>query len=264
MTYSTKKLIALLLVMFAPAIGASAESGHLIQQSDANIADQESLQRGAKYFNNYCLSCHSLKYLRYSRMAEDLGLTEEQVMGSLNFTGAKFGDAMTAAMTASDGEKWFGKAPPDLSLVTRVKHGGADWVYSYLKSFYADPKRPLGWNNPVFPGASMPHVLWELQGTQAAVFDTVMKDVIETDASGKKVKSQVATQEFAHFELIKPGTLNAQEYNQVIRDIAAFLAYVGEPVALQRKNIGWKVLLFLSIFTFIAWLLKVEYWKDVH
>lgn len=255
-----KKLIAIAfaLLAFAPVAAVSAsEGGHgLIQQSDANIKDPESLQRGAKYFLNYCLSCHSLKYMRYSRMASDLGLSEEEVMGSLNFTGTKFGETMTVAMRPEDAEKWFHKAPPDLSLTARVKHGGADWIYSYLKSFYVDPAQPLGWNNTVYPGVSMPHVLWELQGKQAAVFETHKAH----GANGKDTE----TKTFSHFEQIAPGKLTAVEYDQVARDIAAFLEYAGEPAALKRTAIGWIVVLFLALFTFLTWLLKTEYWSDVH
>lgn len=255
------KLIAVTLAFLAFSIAqpslASSEGGHgLIQQSDANVGDRESLQRGSKYFVNYCLSCHSLKYMRYSRMAADLGLTEQEVMGSLNFTGAKFGETMTVAMRPDDGAAWLGVSAPDLSLVARVKHGGADWIYSYLKSFYVDPKRPMGWNNMVFPGASMPHVLWELQGTQAAVFETTKSH----GSDGKEMDVQV----FSHFEPITAGKLDAKQYDQVARDIAAFLEYVGDPSASQRESIGWIVVLFLGFLTFMAWLLKTEYWSDVH
>lgn len=255
------KLIALVFATLTfsastPVLAASGSDHGLILQSDANVNDRESLQRGAKYFMNYCLSCHSLKYMRYSRMAEDLGLTEEEVMGSLNFTGTKFGETMTVAMQSADGDKWFGKAAPDLSLTARVKHGGADWIYSYLKSFYLDPSRPLGWNNLVFPGASMPHVLWELQGTQAAVY--------ESHAAHGPEGTPTGTQVFSHFEPVTAGSLSSKDYDQVARDIAAFLEYVGEPAVLQRKSIGWVVLLFLSLFAFVAWLLKTEYWSDVH
>ncbi len=256
-----KKLIALIFATLAfvsitPVLASSAGGPSLILQSDANVGDRESLQRGAKYFMNYCLSCHSIKYMRYARMAEDLGLTEEEVMGSLNFTGIKFGETMTVAMQSADGDKWFGKAAPDLSLTARVKHGGPDWIYSYLKSFYVDTSRPLGWNNLVFPGASMPHVLWELQGTQAAVYETHESH----DANGKPTEVQV----FSHFEPVTTGSLSSKEYDQVARDIAAFLEYVGEPAVVQRKSIGWIVILFLGLFTFVTWLLKTEYWSDVH
>lgn len=241
-------------VLFAPPLAAS-EGGNLLH-SGANVEDQASLQRGAKYFSNYCLSCHSLKYMRWSRLARDLGLSEAQVMGSLNFAGTKFGDPITVALTAEDGNRWFGKAPPDLSLIARARPGGADYIFSYLKSFHLDDKRPLGWNNTVFPAASMPNVLWELQGTQAAVYDTQRVK----DESGQEVDKEV----FSHFEMVKPGKLTPEEFDGLARDLSAFLEYVGEPAALQRRDVGWKVILFLAFFTFVAWLLKAEYWRDVH
>ncbi|HET7301451.1 MAG TPA: cytochrome c1, partial [Oleiagrimonas sp.] len=144
----------------------AAEEGGGLMSSGANTRDVASLQRGARTFFNYCAGCHSLKYERYSRIAQDLGLSEDEVMQNLDFTGAKFGDPVISAMPAADATKWFGKAPPDLSL--EVEARGADWVYSYLNSFYLDPSRPVGWNNTVFPNASMPNVLWELQGLQVA------------------------------------------------------------------------------------------------
>lgn len=253
---SVKQLLATMAFALLSSLAMANEGGELIQSSGANVEDQQSLQRGAKYFVNYCMSCHNLKYLRYSRLAADLDLSEEQVMASLNPGGNKFGDTMTVALAPADAALWFGKAPPDLSLTTRYREGGADWVYSYLKSFYVDPKRPSGWNNLVFPAASMPHVLWELQGTQAAVFDT---------ESTKNTEGElVQVSKFSHFELIKPGKLDALAYDQVARDIATFLEYVGEPAVFQRKDVGWKVILFLVFFTFIAWRLKQEFWSDVH
>ena len=244
-----KKLIALVFSLFAATANASGGAG--LQHSGANLNDQKSLQDGAALFVNYCMSCHSLKYMRYSRMAADLGLTEDQVMGSLNFTGAKFGEVMTVAMTAADAEKWLGKAPPDLSLVARVR-GGPDWIYTYLKSFYRDPARPLGWNNVLFPGASMPHVLWEQQGVQSAVFDAP-----HGGAAG-------AAPVFAHFEQVQPGSISAEEYDRLARDIANFLQYAAEPAALKRQQLGVWVLLFLVVLTAMTWLLKRDYWRDVH
>jgi len=253
---TVKSLLAALAFALLSSVALANEGGELIAPSGANVDDQQSLQRGAKYFVNYCMSCHNLKYMRYSRLAADLDLSEQQVMDALNPGGNKFGETMTVAMAPADAALWFGKAPPDLSLTTRYREGGADWVYSYLKSFYVDPKRPSGWNNLVFPSASMPHVLWELQGNQAAVYDTV---------SAKNAEGELLqTQKFSHFELIKPGKLDAKAYDQVARDIATFLEYVGEPAVFQRKDVGWKVILFLAFFTFITWLLKKEYWSDVH
>ena len=244
-----KKLIALVFSLFAAT--AQASGGSNLQHSGADLSDADSLKHGAALFVNYCMSCHSLKYVRYSRMAADLGLTEDEVMGSLNFTGAKFGEAMTVAMTAADGEKWLGKAPPDLSLVARVR-GGPDWIYTYLKSFYRDPARPLGWNNVLFPGASMPHVLWEQQGVQSAVFDA--------PHGGPAGAAPV----FARFEQVQPGQLSAEDYDKVARDIANFLQYAAEPAALQRQRFGVWVLLFLVALTGLSWVLKREYWRDVH
>lgn len=229
-----------LLVAALPAL-ASEEGG--LPSSGANINDQASLQRGAKLFFNYCVGCHSLKYVRYSRMAEDLGLSEQEVMKNLNFTGAKFPETVESHMPAGDAAKWFGKAPPDLSLEVRAKT--ADWVFAYLNSFYLDPSRPVGWNNTVFPNAAMPNPLWELQGVQIAVHKPGEEGV-------EKLK------------LIKPGRMTPEQYQQATRDLTSFLEYASEPAALQRKHYGIWVLLFLAGFTFLAYLLKKEYWKDVH
>lgn len=245
-----KKLIALAFSLVASLAQASGGPTQL-QSSGADLSDQASLQRGATLFMNYCMGCHSLKYLRYSRMAADLGLTEEQVMSSLNFTGIKFGEQMTVAMKPADGDKWIGKAAPDLSLTARVR-GSSDWIYTYLNSFYRDPARPLGWNNVLFPGASMPNVLWELQGVQSAVFNAPEGG----HAGGAPV--------FSHFEQAQPGRLKPEEFNQVARDISNFLQYAAEPAGLKRQQIGVWVLLFLSVLTILTWLLKHEYWRDVH
>ncbi|MEO7199873.1 MAG: cytochrome c1 [Dokdonella sp.] len=226
---------------------AADESAGIVS-ANTSITNQGSLQRGAQLFVNYCSGCHSLRFMRYSRMAEDLGLSEQQVMDNLNFTGAKYGDKMHATMTAADGTKWFGAPPPDLSLEVRAK--GADWVYSYLRSFYVDPSRPVGWNNVVFPNASMPNVLWELQGIQTAAF--------------KPAAEEGADPEFDAFSLQQPGQLSPGQFDEAARDITAFLQYVSEPAALQRHAIGIWVLLYLILFTILAWFLKHEYWKDVH
>lgn len=245
-----KKLIALAFTLCATLAQASGDPNAL-KQSGADLSDRASLQRGAALYTNYCLGCHSLKYMRYSRVAADLGLTEEQVMGSLNFTGAKFGDPMTIAMQPADAEKWLLKAAPDLSLISRVR-GGPDWIYTYLKSFYRDPARPLGWNNTLFPNVGMPNVLWELQGVQSAVFDA---------AHGGPAG---AAPVFARFETLEPGRMNGEQFDQVARDISNFLQYAAEPAALKRQQIGVWVLLFLTILTLMTWILKHEYWRDVH
>ena len=247
----TKKWIALLAsaaagLLFSAA--ALAAAGGPVQQAGNDLSDRASLQRGAKLYMNYCSSCHSLKFLRYSRMAEDLGLTEEEVMGNLNFTGAKFGEHIQVTMRDADGTEWFGKMPPDLSLISRVR--GSDWIYTYLKSFYLDETRPLGWNNTLFPNASMPNPLWQQQGLQHAVFG-------EHDAV-------TGTTPVERLEVATPGTQNAAQFDQTVRDLTAFLEYASEPAALKRQGIGVWVILFLSFLTLLAWLLKNEYWRDVH
>lgn len=235
-----------LALLLGTTSAAFAEEGSY-PNANTSIADQASLQRGAKLFFNYCVGCHSLKYLRYSRISADLGLTEQQVTDELDFTGAKFGDEVNSAMPATDAEKWFGKAPPDLSLEVRAK--GADWVSAYLHSFYLDPTRPVGWNNTVFPNASMPFPLWELQGVQIAQMAPAKPG---EDATVQKLV------------LKQPGSMTPEQYDQAIRDLTSFLQYASEPAALQRTAIGAWVLLYLALFTFLAYLLKKEYWKDVH
>ena len=226
---------------------ALAATGGDLQQSGVDLGDQASLQRGAQLYMNYCSGCHSLKYLRYSRIAEDLGLSEEQVQASLNLTGAKVGETVLTSFSTEQGNAFFGKAPPDLSLISRVR--GSDWIYTYLKSFYLDEERPLGWNNKLFPAVSMPNPLWELQGLQHAEFG-------EPDATGERPVTGL--------KVTQPGSLDPQAFDQSVRDITAFLEYAGEPAALKRQSMGVWVILFLAAFTFLAWLLKKEYWRDVH
>ena len=246
----TKKWIALLAsaaagLLFSAA--ALAAAGGPVQQAGNDLSDRASLQRGAALYMNYCSSCHSLKFLRYSRMAEDLGLSEEEVMGNLNFTGAKFGEQIQVTMHNADGTAWFGKMPPDLSLISRVR--GSNWIYTYLKSFYLDESRPLGWNNQLFPNASMPNPLWELQGLQHAEFG-------EPDAAGTRHPERLV--------VAGSGRLSAVEFDQTVRDITNFLEYAGEPAALKRQAMGVWVILFLVLLTFLGYLLKQEYWTDVH
>jgi len=245
-----RKLIrgaAVLLAGVLVSFGAVAAEGGSLRHAGIDIGDQASLQRGAKLYMNYCSGCHSLKYLRYSRMAEDLGLTEEEVMDNLNFTGAKFGEQIQVAMTAEHGSAWFGKMPPDLSVISRVR--GADWIFTYLTSFYQDESRPLGWNNTLFPNASMPNPLWEMQGLQRPVYGKV------DPATGEAPVESL--------EIARPGTQDRVQFDQTVRDITAFLEYAGEPAALKRQSLGVWVVLFLAFLTFLAWLLKKEYWRDV-
>ena len=237
-----------LIVAIGTSMPVHAEGGaSALMKSGADVRDQASLQRGARLFFNYCVGCHSLKYMRYSRMAEDLGLTESDVMQNLNFTGANFQDPIVSHMPADLAKTWFGKDPPDLSL--EVDARGADWVYTYLNSFYLDPHSPIGWNNTALPNAAMPFPLWELQGEQTAVM------------APAKDGGNAAVEKLA---LSHPGKMTPAQFLQATRDLTSFLQYVSEPAALQRHHYGIWVLLFLALFTFLAALLKNEYWKDVH
>ena len=230
------------------SLSAFASGGGNLQQAGTDLDDKASLQRGAALYMNNCSGCHSLKYLRYARIGEDLGLTEDEVKQNLMFKdGVQIGETINTGMSPELGKEAFGKAPPDLSVIARVR--GSDWIYTYLKSFYLDETRPLGWNNKLFANASMPNPLWELQGLQHPEFGAA-------EAGGERpVTGLTVTQ---------PGRLKPAEFDQVVRDISAFLAYTGEPAGLKRQNLGVWVLLFLAFFTFMAWLLKKEYWKDVH
>ena len=234
--------IALVLGLLVGSLPAQAE-GPELASSGASVRDQASLQRGARLFFNYCVGCHSLKYVRYSRIAEDLGLSEQDVMQNLNFTGARFDDPIVSHMPAASATKWFGKDPPDLSLEVSAK--GDDWVYNYLNSFYLDPSSPIGWNNTVLPNAAMPFPLAELQGQQTAVM-------------------KPGSDEVEKLTLSRPGKLTPAQYQQATRDLTSFLEYTSEPAALQRHQYGIWVLLFLVMFTLLAYVLKKEYWKDVH
>jgi ubiquinol-cytochrome c reductase cytochrome c1 subunit len=245
----TKFLATVLAATFAlgfAATPARASEGAALPHSGTDLGDKASLQRGARDFMNYCSGCHSLQYLRYSRMAEDLGLSEDDVQANLNFTGGKPGEQVQVALTEADGTQFFGKMPPDLSVIARVR--GSDWIYSYLKSFYLDESRPLGWNNKLFPNASMPNPLWELQGLQHAEYG-------EATAGGDRAVEKLV--------LAQPGTQTPEQFDQTVRDITAFLEYAGEPAALKRQSLGVWVILFLAFFTFLAFLLKKEYWRDV-
>ncbi|MEP6485315.1 MAG: cytochrome c1 [Rudaea sp.] len=236
------------------ALAALAGSGQLFAEESEGMAAANvrvdniaSVQRGARLFFNYCSGCHSLKYMSYSRLSQDLKLSPEDVLASFAFTGARIGDQVISNMPEASSAQWFGKTPPDLSLEARAK--GPDWIYNYLKSFYVDPSRPVGWNNTVFPNASMPNVLWELQGVQHAVLAPAKPG---EDARVEKL------------ELAMPGKQSVAAYDDTARDITTFLTYAGEPAALVRESTGVWVLLYLALFTFLAWLLKHEFWKDVH
>lgn len=234
-------------ILLAPlAVFASTEE---LQLDRANIDphDAISIQRGARTFVNYCLNCHSANAMRYNRMT-DLGLTEQQIKDNLMFATDRVGDPMTISASRRDQKQWFGVEPPDLSVVARSR--GTDWLYTYLRTFYRDESRPTGWNNLAFPNVGMPHALWQLQGMQ------VMK-IESEEHEGHKV-------EHKKLVLDKPGTLSAIEYDSLTRDLVNYLAYMGEPEKTTRSQIGVLVLFFLLLLLVPVWLLKKEYWKDVH
>jgi len=239
---------ALLVACSATALAAGGAGGGFAQPANNDVSNVASLQRGARNFVNYCQGCHSAKYVRYNQLARDLGMTEEQVIANLMFGAAKPTETMDVAMRPGDGERWFGIAPPDLSLMARSK--GTDYIYNFLRSFYLDPKRSSGVNNLMLPNAAMPHVLWELQGLQSAVFE-------EEEHGGIK---QVV---FRKFEQVTPGKLSPAEYDEFVRDTANFLEYVAEPMKLKRQSLGILVIAFLLVFGVFAYLLKQEIWKDV-
>jgi ubiquinol-cytochrome c reductase cytochrome c1 subunit len=245
-----KKLLAILLLI-APVTAIQASGGDVhLDQANIDPTNKNSLQRGARTFVNYCLSCHSAAYQRYNRLAADLGISEEDVIENLMFTGEKIGDHMTVAAAKNDRKNWFGAAPPDLTLVARVR--GVDWLYTYLRSFYLDESRPFGVNNVVFPNVGMPNVMWELQGWQEPVYQ------VEKDNDGHEHKR------LESLELVSQGSQSPAEFDRTVRDLVNFLAYMGEPIKHQRQALGVKVILFLLVFVVVAYLLKKEYWKDVH
>lgn len=259
-----KKLLAGIVVSTAALLGQYSfanTAGPVLESADIDVHNQASLARGAKYFVNYCMGCHSVAFSRYNRLAVDAGLTDEQVQKNLIFTSgkdgemSKIGDNMVNAMKPADVEEGFGAPPPDLSLTGRLR--GADWIYSYLKAFYVDPSRPMGVNNTVFPNVGMPHILWELQGWQKLEKNCTPA----AEGHGAEGGAQHCTE---HLVSTAPGKMSGPEYNQVVRDITNFLVYVAEPAQLHRKTIGVFVLLFMVLFGIVAYFLKKEYWKDVH
>ncbi|MDP1605943.1 MAG: cytochrome c1 [Rhodocyclaceae bacterium] len=234
-----KLLIALL---FAPLLAFAAGADIRLDKAPDRSRDFPALQNGAKVFVNYCLNCHSASYYRYNRLT-DIGLTEQQIKDNLLFTADKVGEPMTIALRRADAKAWFGVAPPDLTLIARARTSGAgsgaDWLYTYLRSYHRDDSRPTGWNNPVFPNVGMPHVLWELQGEQVM------------GADHKLV-------------LAKPGLMTPADYDAMVADLVGFLTYIGEPTANFRKQLGVVVLIFLFILFIVSYALKREYWKDIH
>jgi len=249
-----KKLIAVL--AFAPAMVFANSGTFPLDRAPDRSTDLVALQNGAKLFVNYCLNCHSASAMRYNRL-KDIGLTDEQIKQNLLFTGEKVGDLMKTTLAPKDAKEWFGAVPPDLSVIARAKASGdgtgADWIYTYLRTYYKDESRPTGWNNMVFPNVGMPHVLWELQGTRT------VKMVEESDPHDESKKIH----KFAGFETVTPGTMNKIEYDNAVADLVAYLQWMGEPAQNTRKRLGPWVLLFLFSLAVLAWRLNASYWKEV-
>ncbi len=237
------------ILLFLPLTAFASGAAVPLDRAPVNYKNQESLQRGAAVFVNYCLSCHSANYMRYSRLT-DIGLTEPQIKDKLLYATDKVGNTMSVAMRTHEAKEWFGAAPPDLTVITRSR--GADWVYTYLRSFYRDDSRPTGWNNTVFDKVGMPHVMQDLQGHLAPVYRS------ETDHEGG------THQVIDRLELAKPGRMTQAEYDALVGDLVNYMAWMGEPAKGKRLNTGLGVMLFLFVFFLVAFYLKKEYWKDVH
>ena len=245
-----KKQLFVLLLALAPAwVFAAGGQGIHLDKANIDPTNTQSLQRGARLFVNYCLSCHSASLMRYERMGKDLGISEELVSENLMFTGGKVGDLMKVATAPADAKEWFGTVPPDLTVIARSR--GVDWLYTYLRSFYRDDSRNVGVNNLVFPDVGMPHVMWELQGWQEPVIKT------HKQADGTEVKT-------VGLQLVEQGTMTPKEYDRAMRDLVNFLDYMGEPGKHDRRELGTRVILFLLVCLVFAYLLKREYWKDIH
>jgi ubiquinol-cytochrome c reductase cytochrome c1 subunit len=250
-----KKIFLILIAAFGFAAGAHAAGGGVAwDKAPANLNDLPALQNGAKLFVNYCLNCHSASYVRYNRL-RDIGLSEQQIKDNLLFATDKVGETMKAAIDPKEAKEWFGANPPDLSLVARSRSGpggtGADYLYTYLRTYYRDPEKATGWNNLAFPSVGMPHVLWELQGERKPVFDTVKEH-------GHDV------QVFKGWQQVSPGSMTPLQYDQAIGDLVGFMQWMGEPTQHSRIRIGVWVLLFLGVFTVFAWRLNAAYWKDIN
>ncbi len=244
-----KKIITAFLIMALPALGMAAGSSVPLMSANIDLSDKESLQRGAEIFINNCLNCHSAHYLRYNRMGEDLGMEESQVK-SLMFATDKMGDVMNVTIDKKEVSAWFGTQPPDLSVIERFR--GEDWLYTYFLSFYKDDSRPFGVNNTLFKDVGMPHVLEGLQGLAEPIIKT---HTLEGGATKQVVDG-----------LSKPvgGSQNSEEYERSVRDLVGFMVYMGEPAKLVRYDLGMKVIAFLIFLTFVLYLLKKEYWRDIH
>ncbi|MBC8055458.1 MAG: cytochrome c1 [Rhizobiales bacterium] len=254
-----KKLFLSLLLSVGCLGGAAAAGGGYAWDKFPveKMSDMAALQHGAKLFVNYCLNCHSANYMRFNRM-QDIGLTDEEIKKNLLFTTDKVGDTMKVALDPKQATDWLAAAPPDLTLIARsradiTKGSGADYLYTYMRTFYRDDTKATGWNNMAFPDVAMPNVLWELQGQRIAKF-VDEKDPLDPSKTVHR---------FAGFEQTSPGKLDEQSYNEAIADLVAYLQWMGEPAQESRVRIGVWVLIFLSVLTVFTWRLNASYWKDV-
>ncbi len=249
-----KKLLATLALV--PVLALANEGGFPLDRAPDRSHDLSALQNGARLFVNYCLNCHSASLVRYNRL-RDIGLSDDQIRENLLFTSDKVGDLMKATMPEKEAKAWFGAVPPDLSVIVRAKASGegsgADYVYTYLRTYYKDDSRATGWNNLAFPNVGMPHVLWELQGVRKAKF------VEEKDPHDESK----TVHKFAGFEQVKPGKLSAAEYDAQVADLVGFMEWMAEPVKSKRQQLGVWVLLFLALLVFLTWRLNASYWKEV-
>jgi len=249
-TVRTRALHGLLFILMIgmPVLAFGAGGGVALLHANNDVSNTNSLQRGARNFVNYCMGCHSAKYVRYNQLAKDLQISEDQLVNNLMFAGGKPHDRMEIAMPEVDASRWFGAPPPDLSLIARSR--GTDYLFTFLKGFYIDESRPTGVNNLLLESAAMPNVLWELQGSQRAIF-------VEEEHDG------IVTHAFEGFEQVEPGQMSPEEFDQFVRDLVNFLEYIGEPIQLQRRQLGVWVLIFLLVFGLFSWALKQEIWKDI-
>ncbi len=250
------KILIAAIFAILPVFALASGGGVHLDEMKVDLEDNASLQRGAKYFANYCMGCHSTKFARYNRVARDLGISNDDMMDNLVFAETKVGNLMQIAMRAEDSKKWFGSTPPDLTLVARVR--GADWIYTYLRSFYADDSRPYGVNNTVFKDVGMPHVLAGLQGKQ-------VKGCAPVVVGFDPLTGQELMEEKCDVLYVKEeGKLDVKAYDKVIADITNYLVYMAEPMALERRRIGFWVLLFLVILFVPVYYLNREFWRGIH
>ena len=245
-TLIKRLLLPVLCMLWAPAGMTAGGGNENLDSAYINLSDKVSLRNGAHTFVNYCLSCHEASFMRYERMADDLGIDRETLKRDMMFAADKPGELMTVNMSDEDAKAWFGVVPPDLSLTARSR--GPDWIYTYLRGFYRDEGTATGWNNTLYPNVAMPHVLYQWEGMRKANF--------ETSPNGAKV--------LAGYDQLSPGTMSAQEYDSAIRDLTNFMVYLAEPAKLVRYRIGFWVMVFMLVFVGLSYLLKKEYWRDVH